>query len=221
MTKFTRWSGIAHSILAKSHRKLKLGHAQEILAAYLGHRTYASLRMHDLAALQDQAKYVLIDPGMALNRASSLDIQLTADDWHSVEMALKPSGVSGNTWLVGEPSMHLAATLTFEDSCDQRLSDIGHLIGMIDGYRAKDTRCHSSHGELPDELKFTVEGEVRAIGAKAYLAVPVVCEITFPRIGNRFYASGELLSVKQSGQPKEYEPEEHESDFPFLSESGD
>lgn len=221
MTKFTRWSGIAHSILAKSHRKIKLGHAQEILAAYLGHRTYASLRMQDLAVLQDQAKYVLIDPEMALNRASSIDIQLTVDDWHSVEMALKPSGVSGNTWLVGEPSMHLAANLTFEDSYDRRLSDIGDLIGMCNGYRAINTRCHSSPGEFPKELKFTVEGEVRAMNAEAHLAVPVVCEIIFPRIGNRFYASGELLSVKQSGQPKEYEPEEYEPDFGFLSESDD
>lgn len=221
MTKFTRWSGIAHSILAKSHRKIKLGHAQEILAAYLGHRTYASLRTHDLAALQDQAKYVLIDPGMALNRALDLDIQLTADDWYSVESAIKPSGVSGNTWLEGELSMHSAARLTFEDSDDRRLSDIGHLIGMCDGYRAIDTRCHSSPGEFPKELKFTVEGEVRAIGAKAYLAVPVVCEIIFPRVGNRFYASGKLLSVQQRGQPKEYEPEEYEMDFGYVSESDD
>lgn len=221
MTKFTRWSGIAHSILAKSHRKIKLGHAQEILAAYLGHRTYASLRMHDLAVLQDQAKYVLIDPEMALNRAASLDIQLTADDWYSVESALKPSGVSGNTWLVGELSMHSAARLTFEDSDDRRLRNIANLNGMCEGYRTIDTCCHSSPGEFPEELKFTVEGEVRAIGAKAYLAVPVVCKIIFPRVGNRFYASGELLSVDQSGQPKEYEPEEYEPDFVFLSESDD
>lgn len=221
MTKFIRWSGITHSILAKSHHKTKLGHAREILAAYLGHRTYASLRMHDLAVLQEQAKYVLVDPEQALDRAASLDIQLTADDWLAVEHAIRPSGVSGETWLVGERSMHLAASLTFEDSGDQRLYDIGHRIGKCNGISATNTRCHSSCGEFPEELKFTVEGEVRAVNAEAYFAVPVVCEIAFPRVGKRFYADGELLSVELSGQPKEYEPEELEMDFGYLSESGD
>lgn len=221
MTKFTRWSGIAHSILAKSHRKTKLGQAQEILAAYLGHRTYASLRMQDLAALQEKAKYVLVDPDNALDRAASLGIQLTADDWLAVEHAIRPSGVSGETWLAEERSMDLAASLTFEDSGDQRLYDIAHRIGMCDGIHATETRCHSSPGEFPEVLKFTVEGEVRTINVETYLAVPVVCEIAFPRVGKRFYGFGELLTVEQRGQPYEYEPEEYEADFAYLSESDD
>jgi hypothetical protein len=221
MTKFTRWSGIAHSILIKSHRKTKLGHAQEVLAAYLGHRTYASLRTHDLAVLQNQAKYVLVDPEKALNRAAGLDIPLTADDWLAVEHAIRPSGISGETWLVGEQSMHLAARLTLENSGDRRLYDIAHRIGLCDGIRTTDTRCHSSPGEFPEKLKFTVEGEVRTGKAEAYLAIPVVCEVAFPRVGKRFYASGELLSVEQSGPPTEYEPEEEQMDFSYLSESDD
>lgn len=222
MTKFTRWSGIAHSILSESHRKIKLGQAQEILAAYLGHRTYASLlRTHDLATLQNQAKYVLVDPEKALNRAASLDIPLTADDWLAVEHAISRSGVSGGSWLVGEQSMHLAARLTFEDSGDQRLYDIAHHIGMRDGIRATDTRCHSSPGEFPEALKFTVKGEVRAMNAEAYLAVPVICELAFPRVGKRFYAYGELLSVEQSGPPTEYEPEEEQMDFSYISDIDD
>ncbi len=221
MTKFIRWSGIAHSILVKSHRKTKLGQAREILAAYLGHRTYASLRTHDLAVLQEQAKYVLVDPEKALSRAASLDIPLTAGDWLAIEHAIRPSGVSGDTWLIGERSMHLAASLTFEDSGDQRLYDIAHRIGMCDGIHATNTRCHSSLGELPEILKFTVEGEVRAMNAEKYLAVPVVCEISFPRVGKQFYASGKLLTVEQSGQPKEYEPEEDQVDFAYFSELDD
>lgn len=221
MTKFIRWSGIAHSILVKSHRKIKLGHAREILAAYLGHRTYASLRMHDLAVLQDKAKYVLVDPEKALNRAASLDIPMTSYDWLAVEHAIRPSGVSGETRLVGWRSMHLAASLTVEDSGDQRLYDIANEIGMCDYVRALDTRCHSLPDEFPEELKFTVEGEVRTANAEAYFAVPVVCEVVFPRVGKHFYAAGKLLSVEQSGQPEEYEPEEPAMDFGYLSESND
>lgn len=221
MTKFIRWSGIAHSILAKTHRKIKLGQAREIMAAYLGHLTYASLRVHDLAALENQAKYVLIDPGMALRRAAGLGIPLTEDDWRVVEHTINRSGVSGGKWLVGELSMSLAASLTFEDSGDQRLYDIGHRIGMCDGIHTTNTRCHSSPGELPEILKFTVEGEVRVVTAEKYLAVPVVCEISFPRVGKQFYASGRLLTVEQSGQPKEYEPEEDQVDFAYFSDLDD
>ncbi len=75
--------------------------------------------------------------------------------------------------------------------------------------------------DSPEKLKFTVEGEVRTGKAEAYLAIPVVCEVAFPRVGKRFYASGELLSVEQSGPPTEYEPEEEQMDFSYLSESDD
>lgn len=221
MTKFARWSGIAHSVLNKSHRKIKLGHTREILSAYFGHRTYASFRVHDLAVLQDQTKYVLTDPTTALDRASSVDFPLTVEDWHKVEMALKPSGVSGDTWLVDERSMHLAAELTFTDSPDPRVWNIGRSIGMNDGRTVTNIRCHSSPGVFPKELEFTVDGEVRAFNAKAHLAIPVVCEVVFPRVGNRFYALGELRSVEQSGPPREYEPDEPSFDYAYLSESED
>jgi hypothetical protein len=221
MTKFARWSGIAHSVLAKSYRKIKLGHTQEILSAYFGHRTYASLRVHDLAVLQGHAKYVLTDPTMALDRASSIGFPLTVDDWHEVEMALKPSGVSGNTWLVDERSMHMAAEITFTDSPDPRVRNIGRSIGMNDGSKVTNIRCHSAPGVFPEELKFTVEGEVHAFNAKSHMAIPVVCEVVFPRVGNRFYALGELRSVEQSGPPREYEPDEPLPDYAYLSESDD
>lgn len=221
MTKFARWSRIAHSVLAKSYRKIKLGHTREILSAYFGHRTYASLRVHDLDVLQDHAKYVLTDLTMALDRASSIGIPLTDDDWRKVETALKPSGVSGETWLVDERSMHLAAELTFTDSSDPRVRNIGRSIGMNDGSMVTNTRCHSSPGVFPQELKFTVDGETRVFNDQAHLAIPVVCEVVFPRVGNHFYALGELRSVEQSGLPREYEPDEPFFDYAYLSESDD
>lgn len=223
MTKFVRWCGIAHSVLSNFHQKIKLGQTQEILSAYFGHRTYASLRVHDLAVLQDQAKYVLTDPAMALDRASSIGFPLTVDDWHKVEMALKPSGVSGDTWLVDERSMHLAAKLTFTDSPDPRLSNIGRSIGMNDGRTVTNIRCRSSPGVFPKEFEFTVDGEVRAFNAKAHLAIPVVCEVVFPSVGKRFYALGVFRSVEQIGPPREcepaYDPDEPDFDCAYLSES--
>jgi hypothetical protein len=217
MTKFVRWSGIAHSILAKSHHNIKLGQAREILSAYLGHRTYASLRSHDLAVLQNQAKYVLVDPQMALDRAASLGFPLSIDDWHTVQMALKPSGVSGGSWLIEEPGMKLAATLTVEDSSDPRLRAIGSHIGMVDYNRQISASCTSLPGELPLELQFSVTGEIGVQGEDACWAFPIVSTVIFPRLGNRIYGVGKVQSVENVGQPKEYEPEEPLWDFSYIS----
>jgi hypothetical protein len=217
MSKFTRWSGIAHAILAKSHPKIKLGQSREILAAYLGHRTYASFRMRDLSVLEGQAEYVLVDPESAVIRARGLDLPLTSDEWNVVEMALRPSGVSGETWLIPEGSMRSAASITFTDSGDPRLSKIAHDIGMVDEYRASDTRRLSPPGEFPPLLKFEVDGEVRAFNDKGNFAVPVVCEISFPRVGNRFYGAGQVESVSLRGKPEEYDPEEPMFDFSYIS----
>lgn len=217
MSKFTRWSGIAHAILAKSHPKIKLGQSREILAAYLGHRTYASFRMHDLGVLEGQAKYVLVNPESAVTRARGLDVPLTPDEWSAVEMALRPSGVSGETWLVPEGSMRSAASITFTDSGDPKLSKIARDIGMVDEYRAFDTRCFSHAGEFPPVLRFEVDGEVRAFNDEGNFAVPVVCEVNFRRVGNRFYGAGQVESVALRGKPEEYEPEEPIVDFSYIS----
>ena len=221
MTKFVRWSGIAHSILAKSHRNIKLGHAREILSAYLGHRTYASLRSHDLAVLQDQAQYVLVDSQMALERAASLGFFVAESDWLKVEMALKPSGVSGKTWLIGELSMQLAASITVEESSDLRVRAIGNHIGMVDYYRSIRANCGSPMGELPEELMFTVTGEIGVQGDDGCWAFPVVSTVVFQRVGNRFYGAGQVQSVEQVGQPTEYEPEEPMYDYSYISEIDD
>lgn len=217
MSKFTRWSGIAHAILATSHPKIKLGQSREILAAYLGHRTYASLRTGDLDVLEGLAKYILVDPESAVTRARGLDVPLTPDEWNAVEMALRPSGVSGETWLVPEESMRLAASITFTDSGDPRLSKIARDIGMVDEYRASNTRRLSPTGELPLLLRFDVYGEVRAFNDEGNFAVPVVCEVNFPRIGNCFYGAGHVESVSLRGIPEEYEPEEPIVDFSYIS----
>ena len=207
MTKFARWSGIAHAVLTQSHRKFRLGQAQEILAASFGHRTYASLRTHDLQMLNEGVRYVLFDDDAALNRASSLQVQMSPDEWRAVRDALRPSGVSGNTWLIDEVSMQTAACLTFDDSSHNQIDAIVRSIGSSDGHRAHSAQCQAVEGSLPDVLSFSVEGDVRAFGESVSLAVPVFAAVAFVRVGRRFYAEGKLLSVEQSGPPREYEPD--------------
>ena len=217
MDKFSKWTGLAHSILAKSHPKLKLCQACECLATWLGHRTYASLRVHDLDILLGAAKYAIIDAQTAIDRANHLGFPMTREQWREVEMALRPSGISGELWLTNMRSMHLAARLTFEDQPHPDIHSIWRPIGMPDGRWATSSVCQAAEGDYPDELRFIVHGEVRAFNEHDALAVPVVAHVLFKRVGMRLYAQGELLSVTQEGQPHPYEQED-EFDIYGMSE---
>ena len=207
MDKFSKWTGLAHSILAKSHPKLKLSQACECLATWLGHRTYASLCVHDLDILL-AAKYAIIGAQAAIYRAKRLGFLVTGEQWREVEMALRPSGICGELWLTDMRSMHSAARITFEDQSHPDIHSIWRPIGMPDGRRSTSSVCQAAEDDHPDELRFIVHGEVRAFNEHDALAVPVVAHVLFKRVGMRLYAEGELLSVTQEGQPHPYEQED-------------
>jgi hypothetical protein len=177
------------------------------LLCWLGHRTYASLKVHDLDILHGTAKYAIIDTQAAIDRANNLDFPVTDEQWREVEIALRPSGISGNLWLTSMSSMHSAARLTFEDEHHPDIFSIWKPIGMADGHLATSSICHAIEGSHPEELRYTVKGELRAFNERDSLAVPVVAQVLFKRIGLRIYAMGELLSVAQEGQPQPYEPD--------------
>lgn len=207
MDQFSRWSGIVHAALSQQHPKIRLGQIHQLLAACLGHRTYASLRTSDLETLNQHPSYVLFDHESGFARANELGILLTEAEWREAHMAIRPSGVTP-FWLTDWFGMSGAARVTFEDSFDTRIHAIKRAIGFPDGHYATATRCQSAEGELPDILRFVVEGEVRAYNEDTRLAVPVVAELAFEKIGCQMYASGNLNTVEQSGPPREYEPED-------------
>lgn len=98
------------------------------MASWFGYRTYASLYAQDLDVLFSVAKHAIIDKQAAVDRANQLGFQVTNEQWVEVEMALKPSGISGNLWMTNMLSMHLAARLTFEE---QHHPDIFSIWGSI------------------------------------------------------------------------------------------
>lgn len=207
MNKFSKWTGITHSILTKSHPKLKLSQARECLATWLGHRTYASLCVQDLDALLGAARYAIVDAQAAIDRARNFGFPITSEQWREVEMALSPSGISGGLWLIDMGRMHSAARITFEDQSHGDIDSILQPIGMADGRSATSTVCQAAEGNHPEELRFTVHGEVQAFNEHDAIAVPVVAHVLFKRVGMRLYAQGELLSVTQEGPQHPYEQE--------------
>ena len=89
---------------------------------------------------------------------------------------------------------------------------------MADGQHAFSTDRQVAESEIPEELRFTVQGEIRAFNENESLAVPVEAQVLFRRLGVRLYEQGELLSVRQTGTPYAYEPEEDVGEFYYMSE---
>jgi len=206
MSKFVTWSGIVHATLRSSFPKLKLGQARELLAASLGHNSYASLREHDLQALESSAIHVLPSHAGVLRRAYELGLALTDDQWWVVQRALTRGEVSLFSSLGGNAVMPNAARRVFEDTSHPLFHQIARAIGMQDGQWAHRTVTLAPEGSRADELTILVYGEVRAFSETACLATPVIGEVTFPRVGRQLYGAGHLVRATQNGQPYPYEP---------------
>lgn len=219
MDKFSMWTGLAHTILLKHHPKLRRGQACECLAAWLGHRTYASLRVHDLAVLNSGIKHAIFDSSAAIKRAGSLGFEMPPEQWRDVERALKPSGVS-QMWLTDMFSMRLAASLAFEDGFHEDSYAIAKSIGMSDGRSAVQVIPHTQEDSFPDSLRFAVHGLVRAFNDEASIATPVIAEVAFQRVGKQLYKDAVVETVKRSGEPYSYEPEFEGEDYSNGGYSG-
>lgn len=206
MSKFVTWSGIVHATLRSSFPKLKLGQARELLAASLGHNSYASLREHDLHALESSAIHVLLSNGAAMRRALELGLALTDDQWWVVQHVLTRGEVSVLSWLGGTAVMPNAARRVFEDTSYPLFHQIARAIGMKDGQWAHRTVTLPSEGARADELVILVYGEVRAFNETVCLATPVIGEVRFRQVGRQLYGPGHLVHATQNGAPYPYEP---------------
>lgn len=212
MDKFSKWTGLAHSTIIKHHPKFKRSQACECLAAWLGHRTYASLRVQDLAALNKGVKHAIVDAQAAMERAESFGFPLTREQWRDVELTLTPSGVSG-MWLTEMRTMGLAARLAFEDNAHPDANAIAQAIGMTDGRWCEKVLCHTPEATFPEQLRFTVYGTVRAFNDEVSLATPVLAEVIFRRVGARLYVEGQIQAVTRNGEPYPYESEFDGDDY--------
>ena len=205
MMRFNRWSGIVHASLSATYPRFKLSQAKELLAAGLGHNTYASLRQSDLAKL-DAAHYVVLDMQRLLRRADGIGMPLTLEQWWTAHRELTPSGVTGGCYLGEAQVMESAARHVFEDSAHPCFDDIAGRTGVKAG--------HWSHGaarweaqDVPiDELAMRVHGSVHALNEHTALATPVTAEIRFPRIGRQLFGEGRLIHAAQHGEPSPYDP---------------
>jgi hypothetical protein len=205
MTRFTSWSGIVHTTLSTLYPYFKLGQARELLAAGLGHNTYASLRLHDLAALES-AKYVVLDLERLMQRAADIGVPLTLDQWWLTHRELTPGRITKGCYLGEARVMESAARHVFEDSSHPLFYEIAKRIGMKDGHWAHGATPLPGQDPVADELAMLVHGDVQALNEHDALATPVIAEVRFKRIGRQLYAEGHIAQVAQHGEARPYEP---------------
>lgn len=198
-----------HAHLSKHIPQIKLGQVHQILAACLGHRTYASLQFADLNALNQRPRYALFDMDAGKDRALDLRLPLTEIHWQEVTMLLSPSGVTP-FWLTTVAGMHRAAQLTFEDYFDFRILQIENASDFPNTQRATSSRSHTEGDQVPSILRFDVNGEVQIYIQDALFAISVFAVVDFKKIGNRMYDEGRIVSAKQSGDPRLLTPDEAE-----------
>lgn len=206
MTTFDHWTDVVHAFLdakVRGTRRIKRSRVQEILAAALGHRTYASFRLADRETLdKGRLSYILLDGEAATSRASSVGIPLDAELWHQAEMLLRPSGMSRGAWITDLGGMARAADLVFEDTPSDEIVSIWKRYGdMPNGRRSiRNGGQRKLEGTPPPKtLTFNVNGEQCVMGSPLDTVVPLRAKVTFRLLARRGYGKGELSDVQISG----------------------
>ena len=205
MTRFTSWSGIVHTTLSTLYPHFKLGQARELLAAGLGHNTYASLRARDLAALES-AKYVVLDVERLIQRAADMGVPLTLGQWWLAHRELTPGRVTKGCYLGEATVMESAARHVFEDDSHPLFYEIAKRTGMKNGHWAHGATPLQGQNAEAEELTMLVHGDVEALNEHVAIATPVIAEVRFKRIGRQLYAEGHIAQAAQHGEPRPFEP---------------
>lgn len=82
MSRFKQCARVAHAKLSLLFPSISLGQTQQLLAAALGHNTYASFKAEDLHAFDHTAAYAVLVPERAMLRALDFKgIELKQEHW--------------------------------------------------------------------------------------------------------------------------------------------
>jgi hypothetical protein len=217
MSVFPNWCRSAQKQFSNPRVRLSLGQAQEVLAAGLGHRTYASFRSSDLAALERTA-YALVSFDAMKRRATEFGAELSDDACHSALHGMRFGAQGQGRYVIPDTNLGLIFKILVSDSDHPMRGEIAReLEAEINGIDA-------GYGEpcTPWDLS-TAAWRWRGRGAFQFmteekdLAVPIDIEIEFRRLGRHLFATGAIVSVERAGEAQEFEAEEV-LDFHYLPE---
>lgn len=216
MNLFAQWTDIAQVNLAKKHPTIKLSQTRELLSTWVGHNTFASLKQHDLAIINERrALYIIVNGDDVVARARKLGISLTYEDWISTQHKLTPSGVSGGFWLVWMQSLLGAARSIFEESSHPEKYRLSRQVGNSDGFRNTTADFSTKVDDFPLDLIVDVHSELLTFNEQESIFFPVHGKVSFKRVGTRIYEKGQVISFEQMGASGHYVPNDDDYELEY------
>lgn len=223
MARFKKCAKVAHAKLQTFFPQISLGQTQQLLAAALGHKTYASFKRADISAFDEQASYAVVVPEAAMLRALDFGIEMTRDHWDLLISEISEKQVVGDLEICQNlNNIYWRSRYEFFDGQYEEIDDLVRPYGTVQVFRQLlSERVYmvpdyvDDGGALPHELFVTLHGEI-LVGSEsnhnAGWGVPVHTEFCFKKLGMRLLAECKLTGVKPGGSPRKSAPiEERDS----------
>ena len=205
MSVFPSWCRSAQKQFSSPRARLSLGQAQEVLAAGLGHGTYASFRLSDLAAIERTA-YALVSFEAMKKRAAEFGAQLSDEACHAALHGMRFGAQVQGRYVVPDTNLGNIFHILVSDSDHPLQAEIASELqaeanGIQPGYGEPCTPWDPTAAAW----RWRARGAFQFMTEEKDLAVPIDVEIEFRRLGRRLFATGEIVSVERAGEPYEYE----------------
>jgi len=207
MSVFLNWCRSAQKQFSNPRVRLSLGQAQEVLAAGLGHRTYASFRSSDLTALEGTA-YALVSFEAMRKRAAEFGAQLSDEACHAALHGMRFGAQDQGRYVIPDTNLGIVFRILVSDSDYPMRAEIAReLQAQINGINAGYGKPCTPWDISAVAWRWRAHSDFHFMTEEKDLAVPIDVEIEFRRLGRHLFAKGEIVSVERVGEPYEYEPE--------------
>jgi hypothetical protein len=210
MSIFSSWSHHTRASLKSADIRIPLGQVHQILAAGLGHASFASFSLHDVDALE-AAKYAVLDTDRMQQRAGDFELQLSFAHCTDVIQGIRKLKKNDGPKVAPYP----IALNTFGNLISPLVLDSAHPIKdeiarKLNG-QPNDSMVFSFNPDMSIdaslvEWKWTVTGLVYAVSSADY-QVPFTAEVVFPKLGKQLLGPGRIAEFAQSGSPELMEPD--------------
>lgn len=225
MARFKKCAKVAHAKLQTIFPQISYCQTQQLLAAALGHKTYASFLHSDASAFDELAAYAVVVPEAAMLRALDFGIEMTCDHWDLLVDEISEEQVVGDLKICRNlANIYWRSRHEFFDGQYKEIDDLVRHYGTVQVFRQLlSERVYlvpdyvDCGGALPQKFFVTLHGEI-LVGIESSHSVgwgvPVHTEFGFEQVGRRLLAQCELTALKLVGSPRKCCP------FDELDSSG-
>lgn len=223
MSVFSQWCHAAHHHFSLNGSTLRLGQVQEVMAAGLGHRTYASFNAHDLTRL-DEAAYALISVEAMVQRASDLGSVLNPKLCQDIvaELRIRPTADKWAREVVVGENMDWAIRRSLQSAPpEEGLRLALEINATFDGLTVLTADPLLPVDLTGDEWCWSVNCTAHASRDQEFFDLPVRADVRFPRIGKRLVLLPVVVGLQRDPDDRwqEYDPAEEVFEFGGLSDS--